>query len=470
LKDKDLIARCDVVDIWLRARCGGLIEAHRDPNTYQRYNSRLEYLHRTVHEFLSLPEIKSRILGATEKNAFSPSQALLQSTVLYIKWVMHPMDPNINRSFLHPYGFPSIFGCTRRGLVSAFHAEFETGKAQILMLEELDRVCNSLFQDFAVPPYYWANEELYYNPDLDDLTDDSPTNHCNCILSIAIQSGLYFYVARKIKSDPSLIKKKSGRPLLHYAVQEADVSQTSISCVSEEILELLLTHGASPNQTYEGVSAWEHVLTSIFKTLGKLDTQEEVLLMWTRIARMFLFHGANMVQCLGNDPNKSAYKIITAAFYDRFPKEANDLQKMLVPPHKFVEKHLYPGISSPRSSSSNSQEASPMNKVPHSNAPQPPPIFRIAPPSAQWSIQNASKRMQFHTTSTTSPTTPLGVQYDSLAPQVGIPAISEQCRNTHEVGMQLLPLQTEFSASTERPHTRKQQLSLSQIYNLISID
>ncbi|KAE9367094.1 hypothetical protein N431DRAFT_304052, partial [Stipitochalara longipes BDJ] len=86
LKDKDLISRCEIVDTWLRTRCGGLIEAHRDPRSYQRHNKRLAYLHRTVHDFLNLPEIKSRILRPTTGTGFSAYQALVQSSVLYLKW------------------------------------------------------------------------------------------------------------------------------------------------------------------------------------------------------------------------------------------------------------------------------------------------------------------------------------------------------------------------------------------------
>jgi len=150
LSERDLIIRCDIVDTWLRTRCGGLIEAHRDLEKYRRYNSRLSYLHRTVSDFLKLPEIKSRILSGTAGTPFVPAQALMQSSVLYIKWVMYPSEPKTNHRFWASR--PPVY-FAEQGLRYAYFAELETQRPQKLMLEELDRVCNILLRGFMEPPY-----------------------------------------------------------------------------------------------------------------------------------------------------------------------------------------------------------------------------------------------------------------------------------------------------------------------------
>jgi len=455
LEDRDLISRCEIVDTWLRTRCGGLIEAHRDPKLYRRYNSRLAYLHRTVHDFVNLPEIKSRILGPTVGTGFNTSQALLQSSVLYLKWVVQPMDhKTTNETLLRWSQTLSLF--TEKGLSSAFDAEFEIGKAQVFMLDELDRVCKGLVRDVS-PSCDWSSDNM----------NDDPKIHCNSILSLAIGSGLYLYVTEKLQSEPSLIYNKAGRPLLHYAVQ-ADTGQIKAPRVSEEIIELLLAFGASPNLTYEGVSAWEYVLAAIFRTLGKPDIDISELLVWTRISRLFLLHGANMLQCLGNDLNKSAYEIITAAFYDRFPEETRDLQRMMIPPGEIREKRLHLQISSNSASSPPSQEA--RTEI----IPRLPPYklkrlkFRIAAPEAQCSMQNVSKRMEFIKKFITAEKSPSGLHSNPLSTRNETPAANQQPSSWH--GKRTPGLQTQSPNSAERSRTRTQQLSLSQIYNLISLD
>jgi len=155
-------------------------------------------------------------------------------------------------------------------------------------------------------------------------------NHNDSLLTIAIASGLYLYVLEKIQLELNLVRAKCGRLLLHYAVQRFDTCQISSFCYSEEIVELLLSHGASPNETYDGKSAWEHILEGIFGLLRNPNPLLYVLQSWVRISRLFLLYGANMVQCINNDLNKSAHQIITAAFYDWFLEDTRDLQKMLV--------------------------------------------------------------------------------------------------------------------------------------------
>jgi hypothetical protein len=479
LSERDLIIRCDMVDTWLRTKCGGLIEAHHDLESYRRYNARLSYLHRTVLDFLKLPEINSRILAGTAGTAFAPAQALLQSSVLYIKWVMYPGDPKTNDSVWasHP---PVYFA--EQGLRYTFFAELETKKAQILMLEELDRVCNALLRGSVEPPYCWANERLYgedsFDIDGDMSTVTQPTlqkfkNHDDSLLTIAIASGLYLYVFEKIQLEPNLVTAKCGRPLLHYAVQQFDTCQISSFCYSEEIIELLLSHGASPNQTYEGKSAWEHVLEAIFELLRKLNTPLFELLVWIRIARLFLLHGANMVQCIENDLNKSAHQIITAAFYDQLPEETRDLQRMLVSTSQIKEMGLQRPTSLPHASSSSSHERESLNIQQSSRKHHCKVIFRIPPANPQRSLQNEIREVRL--------TKLKEIEMQPLRPaniwvpepeneRIGISEAIRQSPSEQKARMQLPKLLTQFPEQKEQPRAEAQQLSLSQIFNLISVD
>lgn len=72
----------------------------------------------------------------------------------------------------------------------------------MIMLEELDRVCNNLVRGpelVTVVLYFWASDTLYHNDDLDlsplEMRYDS-------FLSLTIQYGLDKYVSKKLSSDP----------------------------------------------------------------------------------------------------------------------------------------------------------------------------------------------------------------------------------------------------------------------------
>lgn len=47
------------------------------------------------------------------------------------------------------------------------------------------------------------------------------------------------------------------------------------------------------------------------------------------VVKLFIQHGADPKQCLGNDPSKSAHQLVPTDFYDGFPKKTKELQELL---------------------------------------------------------------------------------------------------------------------------------------------
>jgi hypothetical protein len=128
LTDHERISRIELVDIWLVTRCGGLIEANK-PSNSEDINRNLSYLHRTVRDYLEVPQIWTRIMGLTRGSDFNPHVSLLQSSVLFIKLALRPDIDSLG-----------ILDFAAIGLKHAYQAELETNRPQVLLLDELDRM------------------------------------------------------------------------------------------------------------------------------------------------------------------------------------------------------------------------------------------------------------------------------------------------------------------------------------------
>lgn len=332
LTDEDLVFICDLVESWLQTRCGGLIEAHEDRRSFGRLNARLSYLHRTVRDFLELPDIWSQVMTWTARTEFDASLSLIQSQILYIKCLLYPV---------HPSKVSAIWGThdaryyAHRALRYAHEAEEKNGRPEVMMLEELDRVCNDLFKEFVAQPYCWATDAIY-NDDMEFVPFEQ---HYDSFLCVAVIDGLYHYVSDKIRSLPSIIGEKPGRPLLHYAV--GPIESTGISypplIVSPKVVSLLLQHGARPNDKYKGWSAWGHVLAHLLNLLTQSKVQISLRADWLAIVKLFIQYGADAKECLNRDPNKSAHQLVTANFYETFPEETKEIQTMLVSSRLLIE-------------------------------------------------------------------------------------------------------------------------------------
>jgi hypothetical protein len=296
------VARIELVDIWLVTRCGGLIETNNSsrPNGLDR---NLSYLHRTVRDFLELPQVWSRILGPTRESDFKPHVSILKSRVFFLKFVLLPTTKN-------------IIDFAEETLCHAYQAELETRQAEVSLLDEFDRVMQRSNGDF----YFWGDTDGFRN-----------TQHN--FLALTIRCGLYHYVAHKIESQPDLVRMKKGCPLLIYAVQR-NIGLVGAYRLSSQIVELLLHNGSCPNQIYDGHSAWDftqerpETLTfspskakakgdAIRNEIKKQNESPELL----KTSRILLLNGAVVNGCV--------YKILVD-LESEFPDDAKELWAIAV--------------------------------------------------------------------------------------------------------------------------------------------
>jgi hypothetical protein len=302
ISEIELAERVELVDIWLVTRCGGLIESNNFRGSYGP-DRVLSYLHRTVRDFLKLPQVWSRILGPTRESDFNPYVSLLQSNVFFLKFVSPPTEKRSVRF-------------VENTLYRAYQAQLKTRQAEVLLLDELDRV----MQSSNGSSYFWGTTK--------EFTGQKPQHN---FLALAIRSRLYHYVAHKIESQPDVVRMKEGCPLLRYAVQTS-IGLLSDHRLSSRIVELLLRNGSCPNQIYNGDSAWDIIqgrLESLTTRLScaegdhlrneiKWDYEWPELLKATRI---FLLNGAVI--------NGRVYNILRG-LESKFPNNAKELRAIAV--------------------------------------------------------------------------------------------------------------------------------------------
>jgi len=303
MSETELTARVELVDIWLVTRCGGLIEAN-NTLTPNGLNRKLSYLHRTVRDFLELPQVWSRILGPTRESDFNPHVSLLKSRVVFLKFVALPTTKG-------------LIGFVEETLCHAYQAELETRQAEVSLLDEFDRV----MQRSNGSSHFWGASRK--------VTGQKRQHN---FLALAIRCGLYHYVAHKIDSQPDLVLKE-GCPLLIYAVQR-NIGLAGAYRLSSQIVELLLHNGSCPNQIYDGHSAWDLIQERLEKLTLKLSKAKAMnddfrdginlrnkspeLLKTTRI---FLLNGAVV--------NRRVYKILRG-LESEFPDDAKELRAIAV--------------------------------------------------------------------------------------------------------------------------------------------
>jgi len=388
--ERELVERRFQVEDWLRTRCGGLIEPYSGEFACDSpSDARLSYLHRTVRDFLELPEIWGLVLKPTTGKGFVPSVVLLQSQVLYIKWVL-PFWKRETKSVFDLQKFAT------RALSFARQAEIATGRSEVAMLDELDRVCSDLLRGLAHGPSNWTTE-LQIDQDSIEYRDEA-AEHFNTFMALAIKSGLQFYVTEKLKLEPWILRTKEGRPLLHYAVQvNTGLCGDKALQPYPDLVKLLLSYGSQVSDPYEGVSAWEHVLESIFLLLKEISTLAKIVAKWLAIVKLFLENGANPAQCIGKDQSKLAYVLVNAISspHPELLQQAKEIKELLISPGCLAERanqnqqaHQMSQKATPLEDASTQRPYSSQSRLNHQSpllAESMPPITRPTAPSQVFS-------------------------------------------------------------------------------------
>ncbi|KAF2818920.1 hypothetical protein CC86DRAFT_388611 [Ophiobolus disseminans] len=277
-------------------RCGDLLVVDESAHPVFLSHS-VDFLHRTVRDFLRdcyHDQLKSYL-----RADFSPLLSLCKVCLALLKALT--INDFRDRESLH-----QIIGLTDELLYYAH--EFErTGESKehatlMAMLDEVDTVNSHHSRKIK---NHWTHARDSPAPRGHDVYREGG----NCtFIALAIQARLVKYVGAKLQSDPKLLPGKRGRPLLDYALRPRRATPISLDyhstrdepSIDVDMVQLLLTHGADPNQPvqqgYNGETVWALFLLSIYEA-NKQDsigtpTPPSVLNAWYRACEALIMAGA----------------------------------------------------------------------------------------------------------------------------------------------------------------------------------
>ena len=349
-----LSSLCDVMRRRLQTWCAGMIEVPDfiwnrvdplDPNAALRTKITWEvaYLHRTARDFIESRSVWGMLLKRTGTD-FDPCTSLLQSTVLLYK-VAGPLVNN-----------PLGFGLFRKELLEpalyALHfakrAEETTGEAHLEVLEDLDKVMT----DHLIR---WTGDYRGHWSWFLDVVGESNTLYS--FVDVAVFCGLHRYILARIASeyveylndedlqeDPTFVLKYfREEPFvreyfkLGLSEREALVRKVSLldiavrpSCQGSEMAQILLEHGADPNETsgYEKRrSVWEHVLKRA-EDSNKQGFGEEK---WLQIMELFLQHDVDLkASSIKADVTRRRILGVVEGFRANYPSEVVSLRTSII--------------------------------------------------------------------------------------------------------------------------------------------
>ncbi|KAI1377629.1 hypothetical protein F4677DRAFT_42993 [Hypoxylon crocopeplum] len=273
-RDGFLRSLCRQTENRLKSRCMGLLEIN-GPQWKAPENHTVSYIHRTLRDFLERPQIRAMLQDAVEDEQFSPTFSLARSCIFYLQLTL----PNIATS-----PSPGVWQSVQLSMTYASMTEDKHGGQLHPLLNQLDSMMTDHQKKYDKSDLHWSTERLLHGTSIDRSGQEHDT-----FLSFCIEQGVFTYVRSILLHDPGVIQKKSGRPLLHFAV--LSLIKDPSNETRAWMCKMLLEHGASPNQTYDGLSPWSLVMIYLARHLPLSDTQRPI---WLDLVTAFIIRDASM--------------------------------------------------------------------------------------------------------------------------------------------------------------------------------
>jgi hypothetical protein len=255
-------------------------------NTGDIANYQVGFIHRTVGEFLSEPEVHE-ILQAHSGKDFDPDQSICRVLLAEAK---------SRKSKNKKEDVEDMLEIARRSVYHAKQYEIRHQRGLKDILRELDNVVSSTLKGSYFT--HWTASFVVSHPDKVAKHRATVSNGSSSFLAYAVASNLVEFVRESLDSSPNEVQKK-GRPLLDFAIYPTFPrhNRSLLSAETDysmEMIDLLLRKGAVANQHAGGLgimTTWQMFLLDMCASARGDDLFDKGKA-WD-VAQLFLTHGAD---------------------------------------------------------------------------------------------------------------------------------------------------------------------------------
>ena len=331
-KPQKLIAMGKKWDKRVTSRCCGLLETQYGtwPDTRQYGN--VQFLHRTVVEFLHQPTVWDEILQSVQNRAIDIDISFCLAALLQVKQEIYArtgsellLAPATDLDFILSLSWTDLEAklngalsarrvkphCAVEGTV--VYENLSPGQTEIMkiakdffvhmrsygnktlqpqadLIRKMEETLSLFFLTFSKQPSgHWSlNRELRFSR-------ETPSAGFEDLLPFAIEIGLVAYVAYRFRKSGVDISTVCAKPplqlLLNTDLKEPWRAPLEIY---HDMAAVLFAHGANPNDKYRERTGWELVL---YRCLRAADDQLED---WARLMELFVMNGADISLRVGH--------------------------------------------------------------------------------------------------------------------------------------------------------------------------
>jgi hypothetical protein len=274
---EEVIEKSQHLDRHLKSRCEGLLEIHSSGvenlcadlnpyyyaklNPHYTYARRVDYLHRTVRNFLESEPVKTRMVQHTATTDFDPHISIMMALIIRLKQFLFNQelvarDRNLQLEDLaRPISLVSSLATV---------VENKRNSKYIELLDESDRV-GTLWAQHS--PYCESSIHSFNHwSDYDKIEEQQGIG----FLSEAVRFGLFSYVSTKLEANRAILSQsKANNVLIIHALIPMGRSLDETVVCRPKMIELLFRYGANPNQLFGGHTPWQRFLTWTHRSCGK---------------------------------------------------------------------------------------------------------------------------------------------------------------------------------------------------------
>jgi hypothetical protein len=229
-------------------------------------------MHRTVKDFLDTARARVLISAAITSPDFDPNLSIAISFVIMIKREIS-RDSSANHTGIQIrslYSNNNVWASISRAMGYARVVEDVDKPNYFSVIDELSRVGMQKWRMNGGPLLAHV-VSMYFpmHPGESWTICDKPQKWKPKFIELAIRHGLLSYVEREVREDRSLVLEQRETPLLLETLIRGNDEQ--LKPWSPQMADILLRHGANPNQLWRGNSPWQHALTNAHEQYSSHD-------------------------------------------------------------------------------------------------------------------------------------------------------------------------------------------------------